>query len=197
MASSGSSESDTASGSAPEPKKKGGLWGWLFGSKGTSATDTEASSADESQAVAAGVGMGRGTTFSAEGSEGTSSTDEEGSSSDSSSGSQSAGLASSTADLGFKRGAASTFGAGGVGDALPTLVKPRADMIGLRIADALREAGFASSISEGRRHIKGGGVLLNNTVVQDETAVLTEADFTDGQAKLSLGKKKHLVLSLS
>jgi tyrosyl-tRNA synthetase len=92
--------------------------------------------------------------------------------------------------------AASTFGAGGVGDALPTLVKPRADMIGLRIADALREAGFASSISEGRRHIKGGGVLLNNTVVQDETAVLTEADFTDGQAKLSLGKKKHLVLSL-
>ncbi len=92
--------------------------------------------------------------------------------------------------------AAATFGAGGVGDGLATLVKPRSALIGLRVADALKEVGFVQSQSEGRRQIKGGAVAVNNVAVPgaEDSRIFAEADFVDGQIKLSLGKKKHAVL---
>jgi tyrosyl-tRNA synthetase len=35
---------------------------------------------------------------------------------------------------------------------------------------------------------------VNNAIIQSETATLTQADLIDGAIKLSLGKKKHVLL---
>jgi len=57
------------------------------------------------------------------------------------------------------------------------------------------EAGLVASTSEARRQIKGGGLKVNDKVVTDEKAKLSEADVTaEGVIKLSLGKKKHVLL---
>jgi tyrosyl-tRNA synthetase len=93
--------------------------------------------------------------------------------------------------------AAATFAGGGSGDALPTVTKPLDAFIGTRIAEALREAGLVESNGEAKRHIKAGAVSLNNTPVTDETAALRAEDFVDGQAKVSVGKKKHALLKAS
>jgi tyrosyl-tRNA synthetase len=92
--------------------------------------------------------------------------------------------------------AAATFGAGGVGEALATLVRPLSALLGMRVADALKEVGFVQSQSEGRRQIKGGAVAINNCAIpaDQEARVFTAADLVDGQIKLSLGKKRHAVL---
>jgi tyrosyl-tRNA synthetase len=42
--------------------------------------------------------------------------------------------------------------------------------------------------------VKGGGLKVNDATVTDERAVLTEADLQDGVIKLSLGRKKHILL---
>ena len=56
-------------------------------------------------------------------------------------------------------------------------------------------AGLAPSTSEARRQIKGGGVKVNDKAVTDEKLILTLGDLTpEGVIKLSLGKKKHVLL---
>jgi len=66
---------------------------------------------------------------------------------------------------------------------------------GTGILNANVAAGFASSTSEARRLIKGGALRVNDVVVTDERAVLTLKDLNeDGVIKLSLGKKKHVLL---
>jgi tyrosyl-tRNA synthetase len=57
------------------------------------------------------------------------------------------------------------------------------------------EAGLVSSNGEARRQIKGGGLKVNNVTVTDEKMVLTLRDLTpEGVVKLSLGKKRHVLL---
>ena len=51
------------------------------------------------------------------------------------------------------------------------------------------------STSEARRQIKGGGIRVNDVPVTDEKRVLTLADLTpEGVIKLSLGKKRHVLI---
>jgi tyrosyl-tRNA synthetase len=90
--------------------------------------------------------------------------------------------------------AAATFGGGGVGEALPTIERPLTALIGLRVADALRELGLVESNGEAKRHIKAGVVSVNNVAVNSETAALAETDVVNGLVKLSVGKKKHGVV---
>jgi tyrosyl-tRNA synthetase len=90
--------------------------------------------------------------------------------------------------------AAATFGGGGVGEALPTIERPLTALIGLRVADALRELGLVESNGEAKRHIKAGVVSVNNVAVNSETAALAETDVVNGVVKLSVGKKKHGVV---
>ena len=53
-------------------------------------------------------------------------------------------------------------------------------------------------LGEARRQIKSGGLKLNDAAVLDERAALSAADFNaDGVAKLSMGKKKHVLLKLA
>jgi tyrosyl-tRNA synthetase len=83
-----------------------------------------------------------------------------------------------------------TFEEGASGDALPTL---RVEGDGLGIVVALTVLGFAASNGEARRKIAEGAVRLNNVVISDPAfAIVLE---TDEPLRLSLGKKKHGLLT--
>ena len=65
---------------------------------------------------------------------------------------------------------------------------------GLGVLAAYVEAGLANSNGEVRRHVKGGSIRINDVSSDDERRVLTPDDVADGVIKLSLGKKKHVLL---
>jgi tyrosyl-tRNA synthetase len=50
------------------------------------------------------------------------------------------------------------------------------------------------SNGEARRQIQGGGLRVNDAVLKDENAKLSPADAKDGVIKLSLGRKRHVLL---
>ncbi len=88
--------------------------------------------------------------------------------------------------------ARATFADGGVGRELPTMVVPAN---GIGIVRALTVLGFATSNGEARRKIAEGAVRVNGEVIYDPTFMVT----VEGNQllKLSLGKKKHGLLSRS
>lgn len=91
--------------------------------------------------------------------------------------------------------ARATFTGGGSGAALPTVETARVEIAGMRVADALRRAGLAESNGEAKRHIKAGAVSVNNVIVSDELAALSDADIdSENLVKLSVGKKRHALL---
>jgi tyrosyl-tRNA synthetase len=64
------------------------------------------------------------------------------------------------------------------------------------IVQACVDVGFAKSNGEARRGIQGGGIKLNDIAVADEKLELTAAMLDgDGVIKLSMGKKKHVLVS--
>ena len=65
---------------------------------------------------------------------------------------------------------------------------------GLSLPDALVTAGLAKSKSEARRLILSGGVRINSRNAGDETLQLGPADVEDGVIRLSVGRKKHVLL---
>ena len=57
------------------------------------------------------------------------------------------------------------------------------------------KAGLVASNGEARRQIKGGGLRVNDAAVTDEKMVLNAGNLTpEGVIKLSMGKKKHVLL---
>jgi tyrosyl-tRNA synthetase len=89
-----------------------------------------------------------------------------------------------------------TFEDGGLAENLPTIEVPRGKLeAGLGVLTAFVEAGLVSSNGEARRQIKGGGLKVNDVTVTDEKMVLTLRDLSpEGVVKLSLGKKRHVLL---
>jgi tyrosyl-tRNA synthetase len=88
-----------------------------------------------------------------------------------------------------------TFEEGTLAENLPTIEIAGTDMANLGVLAAFVRAGLVSSNGEARRQIKGGGLKVNDTAVTDEKMILTPASFTpEGVIKLSLGKKKHVLL---
>ncbi len=89
-----------------------------------------------------------------------------------------------------------TFVEGALADTLPTVEISRARLdAGLGLLAANVEAGLVSSNGEARRHIKGGGLRVNDVTVVDELMVLTPQDLTpQGVIKLSLGRKRHVLI---
>lgn len=89
-----------------------------------------------------------------------------------------------------------TFEEGVLAEDLPTIVIPAADLAaGYGILAANVAAGLVASNGEARRQIKSGGVRVNDVQVKDEKLMLTQGDLTaEGVIKLSLGKKKHVLL---
>jgi tyrosyl-tRNA synthetase len=88
-----------------------------------------------------------------------------------------------------------TFEEGALADALPTVTVAAIDLAaGIGVPALFVLAGLASSNGEARRHIRGGGLRLNDVVVTDERATATDADLADGVIKLSLGRKRHVLI---
>ena len=67
---------------------------------------------------------------------------------------------------------------------------------GISILDCLTHENYlASSKSEARRLIRGSGVKLNNQIIKDENMKIDNSFFiNDQKIKLSVGKKKHILL---
>ncbi len=87
-----------------------------------------------------------------------------------------------------------TFADGGAGDGLPQISLSAEEADGLGMIAALVKVGFAKSNGEARRLIRGGGARLNDVAVNDEDHVIQGADFGDGRAKISAGKKRHALI---
>src|SRR5262245_59222601 len=88
-----------------------------------------------------------------------------------------------------------TFEEGTLADTLPSIEIPAADLqAGLGVLTAFVRAGLVTSTGEARRQIKGGGLRVNDTVLTDERATLGTNDIVQGVVKLSLGRKRHVLL---
>ena len=90
-----------------------------------------------------------------------------------------------------------TFEEGTFAQSLPTVEVARTTLEqGIGVLNAFAElTALVSSNGDARRQIKAGGLKVNDATVSDEKMILTAKDLTvDGAIKLSLGKKKHVLL---
>jgi len=89
-----------------------------------------------------------------------------------------------------------TFEEGALAESLPTVDISGAEFdTGLGALTAFVRAGLVSSTGEARRQIRGGGLRVNDAALGDEKALITrEALQAGGVVKLSLGRKKHVLL---
>jgi tyrosyl-tRNA synthetase len=94
-----------------------------------------------------------------------------------------------------------TFEAGELAQDLPTVTVAEALLIeGLGVLRAFGADGakLVASSSEARRQIQGGALRVNDILITDEKQVLTRNDvLPEGVIKLSLGKKKHVLLKVA
>ncbi|MCB1438356.1 MAG: tyrosine--tRNA ligase [Nitratireductor sp.] len=89
-----------------------------------------------------------------------------------------------------------TFEQGISADTLPSVEVAAGDLeAGIGLLTLLVQAGLAKSNGEARRHIQGGAVKINDVQISDERAAVSNANRDgDGNIKLSLGKKKHVLV---
>jgi tyrosyl-tRNA synthetase len=90
-----------------------------------------------------------------------------------------------------------TFEERALAETLPTIAVTRGELErGIGVLNAFAErTGLVSSNGEARRQIKGGGLKVNDVPVTDEKMLLTLRELTpEGVIKLSLGKKRHVLL---
>jgi tyrosyl-tRNA synthetase len=90
--------------------------------------------------------------------------------------------AAETARLAFEQGAAA--------ESLPSITHA----LPASLADLLVSAGLAASKGEARRLVAQNGIRLNDAAVSDAALSVTAADLREGAAKLSAGKKKHVLV---
>lgn len=89
-----------------------------------------------------------------------------------------------------------TFEEGALADNLPSIEVPKSELeAGLGLLSLIVRAGLAASNGEARRHVQGGAVKINDQSMSDERQVIGAGEITaDGVIKLSLGKKKHILV---
>jgi len=89
-----------------------------------------------------------------------------------------------------------TFEEGTISASLPTIYVTAQELsAGIGVLNAFVKAGLVASTGEARRQIKGGGLRINDELANDDRALLSQAQMNaDGVIKLSLGKKKHVLL---
>jgi tyrosyl-tRNA synthetase len=89
-----------------------------------------------------------------------------------------------------------TFEEGALSESLPTVEIADAELeSGLGVLVAFVKAGLVASNGEARRQIKGGGLKVNDAAVTDDKLTLTPRDLSpEGVIKLSLGRKRHVLL---
>lgn len=89
-----------------------------------------------------------------------------------------------------------TFEEGALADSLPSIEVPKSELeAGIGLLSLIVRAGLAASNGEARRHVQGGAVKINDQSMSDERQVIGAGEITaDGVIKLSLGKKKHILV---
>ncbi|MDA0655641.1 MAG: tyrosine--tRNA ligase [Proteobacteria bacterium] len=89
-----------------------------------------------------------------------------------------------------------TFTEGAFGDDLPRISVPLKELAdGVPAFVLITRAGLASSNSDARRLIKGGGARLNDEKISAENYAISSADINSkGVIKLSAGKKRHALV---
>ena len=88
------------------------------------------------------------------------------------------------------------FEKGGVGDDLPTLALPAAELVeGISLAQLVVRSGLAKSGKDGKRLIAEGGLKVNDETCTDAGRMFTAADLVS-PVKLSAGKKRHALVEL-
>jgi tyrosyl-tRNA synthetase len=93
------------------------------------------------------------------------------------------------------RTAQDTFELGALSQDLPSVEIAAGELEkGLGVLAAFVKAGLVRSNGEARRQIAGGGLRVNDAAVTDDKAQLTRGDLAGGVIKLSLGRKRHVLL---
>jgi len=91
-----------------------------------------------------------------------------------------------------------TFEEGAAAGGLPTIEVKAGDLdAGLGLLAACAGAGLAASNSEARRAVQSGAIRVNDAAETDPNRRLTPTDVNaDGFIKLSMGKKRHVLLKV-
>ena len=89
-----------------------------------------------------------------------------------------------------------TFEEGALAENLPSIEVPASELeAGIGVLSLIVRAGLAGSNGEARRHVQGGAVKINDQGVSDERQMIGTGEVTgDGVIKLSVGKKKHVLV---
>jgi tyrosyl-tRNA synthetase len=92
--------------------------------------------------------------------------------------------------------ARTTFEEGGLGANLPTVQLDQSELAaGLGVLAAFVKAGLAASNGEVRRAIANNAIMINDVRVTSDKAAIGVSDLTaEGVVKLSLGRKRHVLL---
>jgi tyrosyl-tRNA synthetase len=90
-----------------------------------------------------------------------------------------------------------TFEEGALADSLPSVEILASEIeAGLGVLTAFVRSGLVASTGEARRQITGGGLKINDRTVTDQRMVIGPPDLTGGAVKLSLGRKRHVLLKV-
>ena len=92
-----------------------------------------------------------------------------------------------------------TFVSGSIGDDLPTIkINKKEIKNGINIVDLVVLSNLILSKSEVRRMMKNRGIKINNEFVEDQNLQISLNHFEKGNfLKLSLGKKKHVIIKMN
>ena len=95
--------------------------------------------------------------------------------------------------------AKNTFESGSIGEDLPSIkVNKKEIESGINIIDLVVMSNLLTSKSEVRRIIKNRGIKINNETIEDQTLQIFLKNFKNQNfIKLSLGKKKHVIIKLN
>jgi len=91
--------------------------------------------------------------------------------------------------------AVKAFEQGAVADDLPSITADLNKQNG--VLDLLLAAGLVKTKGEARRAIAGRGVKVNDELITDENVYLDKENLKDGVIKLSMGKKRHVLVKQS
>lgn len=82
------------------------------------------------------------------------------------------------------------FGGGADSENIPTTELAKAELGEcMSVIDLMSKAGLIKTKSEGRRLIEQSGVTVNDVIIDDVSATVTESDFEDGKLMIRKGKK--------
>ena len=92
--------------------------------------------------------------------------------------------------------AETTFEQGGMGETLPSVDVPKAELEArIGVLALFTKAGLSASNGEARRLVQGGGAKINDKPVTDVQATVSLATLnSEGVIKLSSGKKRHALV---